>query len=128
MLYALRLLAPYARARRTKEDEEFIMATRDIVEKYLAEREERAFQQGLQQAEEQGRKEMLAESLLAIYKARFGETPRSIVTAIEGMHDLSILRRWLDIVAISSASEIAAALCPPPARSPARRRAATKKR
>jgi hypothetical protein len=106
--------------RRTKEDEEFIMATQEIVEKFLAEREE--------QGRQQGRKEELIEALLAVYKARFGETPRSIVTAVESTHDMSVLRRWRDLVATHSADEIAAALCAPPARPPVPARAAIKKR
>jgi hypothetical protein len=70
------------------------MSTQDIVEKYLTEVR-------LQQA---------ARDLLAVYRARFGEPPRDIVAAIEGVRDDSLLEKWLALVATRSADDVDAAL------------------
>src|SRR5690349_3924307 len=52
----------------TQEDEEFAMSTQDIVGKFIAEKEE------------QGRHTGLVESLLTVYRARFGEVTRAAAT------------------------------------------------
>ena len=62
--------------------------------------------QGLEQGLERGVKKGLAR----LYRARFGEMPEAIATAIEGMHDPETLERWLDLFEVRSADEIAAAL------------------
>jgi hypothetical protein len=105
ILLRLRLEVAANPRQRTKEDQEFLMSTQDIVEQFLAERRQESLQEGLQKG--------VIGSLLSVYKARFGQPPGDIVAAIEQTDDLSVLQGWLDLFATRSADEIAAALQAP---------------
>lgn len=123
VLLRLRLEVPVNPVRRTKEDEEFLMSTQDVVEKYLA----NVRSEGRREALDEGRREALVESLLAIYRARFRHAPRAVITSIQGMRDLTVLRQWRDIIVTGSAEEIAAALGVSSGPETPRRRRPTKK-
>jgi hypothetical protein len=64
------------------------------------------FQEGLQGRAEGGCRGVLAR----IYRARFGASPAAPWEAIEGMRDVSTLRRWVTLLATATAAEIATAL------------------
>lgn len=114
LLLRLHLEVPADPAERTRDDEEFYMSTQDIVENLIEQSRRQGFQQGLekglQQGLEKGRSQELIETLLALYKSRFGEPPRTIAAAVERTRELDVLRGWLAIVATGSSREIAAAI------------------
>ena len=64
------------------------------------------FQEGLQGGAEGGFRGALAR----IYRARFGALPPALWDAIDGMRDVSTLRRWVTLFATATAGEIATAL------------------
>jgi hypothetical protein len=76
------------------EDEEFLMATEDIV----------------QQLKDEGSRSRGQTDLLTIYRARFGSVPRKIRAAIERTRDDAALTKWVEIFVTRSAAEIAAAV------------------
>ena len=89
-------------AKRTADDQEFLMDTQDVVEIWRRE----AVHEGVQQ----GRAEGVQESLIDILEARFGEMPDDIHAAIDSTHDDAILRAWVKLAATRSADEIIATI------------------
>ena len=102
VMMRLRTAIPSNRGQRTEDDQEFLMVTQEILEDLFVEQRQKEFEIGSQ--------EMASDALLKVYKARFGQPPRDIVAAIERTSDLPVLRGWLDLFAIRSADDIAAAL------------------
>jgi hypothetical protein len=74
------------------------MATHDIVQQFK------------DQGRREGRHEARQNNLLTIYRARFGSVPRKVRAAVECTRDDAALMRWVEIFAIRSAAEIAAAV------------------
>ena len=98
VLLRLRLTVPNDPAKRTSDDQEFLMDTQDIVENWRRE----AIQEGVQQG--------VAGSVIEIYEVRFGAIPDDLRAVIEDTHDEATLRMWLRLVGIRSADEVAAAI------------------
>jgi hypothetical protein len=71
---------------------------------------EQGVKKGLEQGVKKGLEQGVKKGLVRLYRARFGGTPPAITAAIEAMHDPETLDRWLDLFAVKSADEIAAAL------------------
>ena len=65
---------------------------------------------------EQGTRQAIADT----YEARFGAVPAALQAAIDATTDISLLRRWITLVATATPDEIAAALQPRRARRVAR--------
>jgi hypothetical protein len=85
-------VALLAQPTRTPEDEEFLMDTQDIV----------------QQLKDEGRHEAMQNSLLTIYRTRFGSVPRKVRAAVERTRDNAALARWVEIFVARSPGEIVA--------------------
>jgi hypothetical protein len=93
ILLRLRLEVPADRARRSPDDEEFVMSTQDIVEVWT----------------QKVRDETLAEAVLTLYEARFGAPPSEVASLVRQTHEQAILRGWLIAVGTGTAAEVAAA-------------------
>ncbi len=78
LLVRLRIEIPADAAQRTKEDEEFIMATQDPLERYN------------EQLESKFRIRSRREDLMDVYVVRFGEPPPDIVAIIQTTTDLEL--------------------------------------
>jgi hypothetical protein len=102
ILLRLRLEIPTDPAKRTSDDQEFLMNTQDIVETWRRE----AVQEGIEQDIERG----IARSLIDVYEARFGAMPEEIRAVIEDTHDEPTLRAWLKLAGTRGADELAAAI------------------
>jgi hypothetical protein len=87
---------------RTREDEEFLMDTHDIVQRLKNE--------GRDEGRHEGQQEARQNDLLTIYRTRFGSVPRKVRTAVERTRDDVALARWVEIFVARSAAEIAAAV------------------
>jgi hypothetical protein len=94
ILLRLRLEIPTDPAKRTNDDQEFLMNTQDIVETWRRE----AIQEGV------------ARSLVHVYEARFGAMPEELRAVIEDTHDEPTLYAWLKLAGTRGADEIAAAI------------------
>jgi hypothetical protein len=94
ILLRLRLEIPTDPAKRTNDDQEFLMNTQDIVETWRRE----AIQEGI------------ARSLVHVYEARFGAMPEELRAVIEDTHDEPTLYAWLKLAGTRGADEIAAAI------------------
>lgn len=102
VLLRLRLDVPADPEKQTKDDQEFLMNTQDIVETWRRE----AVQEGVRQGVEHG----VACSLIDFYEARFGAIPADVRAVIEGTHDESKLRGWVKLAGAHSADEVIAAI------------------
>jgi hypothetical protein len=76
---------------RTPDDEEFLMATQGIVRRLKDE------------GRSEGRHEAMQNTLLTIYRTRFGSVPRKVRAAIGRTHDDAVLARWVEIFVARSA-------------------------
>lgn len=90
-----------AKGKRTSEDEELIMATQDIVERFRNEAEEKGHKQGVQHT--------LVGVVIEAYETRFGSMPSELRTTIERTKGEAALRNWFKLAMTRSAEEIAAA-------------------
>ena len=110
LLVKLRIKVPKDPAKRTEDDEEFIMATRDILDVY----NEKLERKGLKKGRKEGRKEGSCEAhrvdLLDVFTTRFGPPPASVAEIIGRTTDTRLLRTWLKLVAGSSAKDAIAAI------------------
>lgn len=84
--------------RRTKEDEELIMATDDVLERYN------------EQLERKGSIRTQRENLVLTCKVRFGGLPEDVEELIARTDDLERLRAWHRLALCASAEEVAAAI------------------
>ncbi len=129
LLVRLRLEVPADPAKQTEIDREILMTAKEI-DKYLKRIEH--VEELCAKAAKEGREEGVANSLLVVYRTRFGAPPAAVVAAVEGERDPATLQRWLEIVATRSVEEAVAALRRPrkgPAsRSTAKRRSASPRR
>jgi hypothetical protein len=94
----LRLEIPADPRQQTKDDQEVLVNTQDIMEMLR------------EQGREEGRAEGFAEALLTAYEARFGAPGPEIVAAIQGTHDRATFKAWLKLVTTRPADEVASAL------------------
>ncbi len=83
-------------ANRTKEDEEFMTDTQEIVEAWEREKEAKGAAQGL------------AKGLVVIYEIRSGAMPPELKAVIEATKEEATLLAWLRLVETSSAETFAA--------------------
>lgn len=104
VLLRLRLEVPADPAKRTSDDQEFLMDTHDIVKAWRRE----AIQEGVKKGVKQGVKQGVAQSLIDIYEVRFGALPEELRARIEETHDEPTLRGWLKLAGTHSAEELAA--------------------
>jgi hypothetical protein len=102
VLLRLRLEVPADPAARTSDDQEFLMDTQDIVEKWRNE----AIQEGFTQGRAQG----VQDALVQLYEARFGAMPADLRKLIEDTHDPRTLNGWNTLAGTRSAEEFAAAV------------------
>ena len=97
--------------RRTRDDEEFLVATQDVVDDYI------------RRVKEEGSRLAQRQALIDVYTTRFGDPPASVVAIIARTTDPALLRTWLKLVANASAKDASAAIHaaapPPPSTRPA---------
>ncbi|MFS8067741.1 MAG: hypothetical protein ACMG6S_15360 [Byssovorax sp.] len=113
ILLRLRLEVPADPTKRTRDDQEFLMNTQDIVETWRREAIQEGIKQGVKQGVEQGLARGVARSLIDIYEARFGATPAELRAIIEDTHDEPTLRAWLKLAGTRAEDEVAAAIRAP---------------
>lgn len=106
ILLRLRLTVPSDPAKQTTDDQEFLMDTQDIVETWRRE----AIEEGIVRGREEGVKEGVARSLIALYKARFGAMPEALRAVVEDTDDEPTLLTWLLLTGTGNTEEIAAAI------------------
>ena len=94
LLVRLRIEIPADAAQRTKEDEEFIMATEDALERYN------------EQLESKGRRA----GLMDVYVARFGDPPPDIAEIIRATTDPKQLGAWTKLAVRGSEEEVSGAI------------------
>jgi hypothetical protein len=92
------LTVPSDPAKRTTDDQEFLVDTQDIVDTWRRE----AVQEGVKQG--------VAHSLIEIYEARFGAMPEDLRAAVDDTDDERMLVTWLRLAGTRGANEIAAAI------------------
>jgi flagellar biosynthesis/type III secretory pathway protein FliH len=110
VLLKLRLDVPSDPEKQTSEDQEFLMDTEDIVEKWRRKAVQEGVEQGIKQGVEQGVKQGVASSLIELYEARFGAMPDELRARVEATDDESTLRTWVRLAGTRSADEIVAAI------------------
>jgi hypothetical protein len=98
VLVRLTLTVPSDPVKQTKDDQEFLLQTQDIVENWRRD----AIQEGIQK----GRKE----ALVAFYEARFGEMPAELRAVIDAIEDDETLEAWIRLAGTRGADEIAAVI------------------
>ena len=102
VLLRYRLEVPADPAKRTSDDEEFLMSTYEIVEAWK--REQR--QAGIQEGRQEGRQE----AVLDLYEARFGVLQEDLAAIVRATHDDATLRDWLKLAGTGTADEVIARL------------------
>jgi hypothetical protein len=95
VLLRYRLEVPADPAKRTSDDEEFLMSTHEIVEAWK--REQR----------QEGRHEALQLALVDLYEARFGALPADLAAIIRATQDEASLRGWHRLAATGTAADVA---------------------
>jgi hypothetical protein len=114
ILLRLRLEVPADPAKQTRDDQEFLMNTQDIVETWrreaIQEGRQEGVQQGRQEGVQQGRQEGVASSLIDLYEVRFGAMPEDLRAVIEDTHDEATLRAWVKLAGTRGADEVAEAI------------------
>lgn len=118
LLLKLRVEIPKDPAERTESDEEFIMATQDILDAYIEKLKQEGREEGRAEGREEGRAEGRNEGsclahrkdLIDVYTTRFGAPPASVAAIIAQTNDPNLLGSWLKLVAGASAKEAAAAI------------------
>ena len=98
ILLSLRLEIPADPSERTEDDQEFVMSTQDLVEKFI------------QEQRREGRQEAMREDVIDVFTERFGPPPGDVTAILGRTNDLATLRGWLKLVARSSAEEALAAI------------------
>jgi hypothetical protein len=98
ILLRLRLTVPSDPAKRTTDDQEFLMDTQDIVDNWRRE----AIQEGVKQG--------VAHSLIEVYEARFGAMPQDLRAVVDDTDDETTLIAWLRLAGTRGADEIVAAI------------------
>jgi hypothetical protein len=98
LLVKFKLEVPADPAKRTPDDEEFLMDTQDIVERWHSE------------AVQEGRGRGVVDALIEVYETRFGPIPPELRATIEGTHDEPTLHAWFKLAITRAADEIAAAV------------------
>ena len=106
VLLRLRLTVPSDPAKRTTDDQEFLMDTQDIVETWRRE----AIQEGVQKGLKQGVTEGVAHALVEVYEARFGTMPEDLRAVVKDTDDEPTLVAWLRLAGTRSADELGAAI------------------
>lgn len=110
LLVKLRIEVPKDPAKRTEDDEEFIMATRDILDVYNEKLERKGLKKGRMEGRKEGSCEAHRIDLLDVFTTRFGPPPASVTEIVGRTTDTRLLRTWLKLVAGSSAKEAIAAI------------------
>jgi hypothetical protein len=90
----------------TAEDQEFLMDTQDIVEKWRNEAIEEGVRQGVRQGVEQG----LGRAVVRVYEARFGVLPADVRKVVDETHDERTLDGWVMLAATGTADDLVAAV------------------
>jgi hypothetical protein len=110
ILLRLRLTMPSDPVKQTTDDQEFLMDTEDIVEKWR----QTAIQEGVARGVEQGRAQGVAQgigrSVIMFYEARFGAMPEDLRAAVQNVDDEPTLASWVQLVGTRNADEVAAAI------------------
>ncbi len=101
ILLRLRVDVPAEPEQRTRDDEEFLMSTQDVVEMW----KRQAFAEGMQQG-----LATVRHTFLLLYEARFGKAPRGVRAVVEASSDLEQISRWSDVAAHGEQAQIDAAL------------------
>ncbi len=101
ILANLRLEVPAEPSKQTESDREFMMTTEEY-KKWL----DGLAQEGAQKGAQKG----VADSVLMVYRARFGAAPAALVAVVESAPDRAALERWLVLVSTGTEEEVAAAL------------------
>lgn len=107
-LLALRIEIPQDSAE--PEEQEYLMNTLELYEQWEQHLKTEALEEGVKKGVKKGLEEGVKKGLVKLYRARFGSIPPAIAAAVDAMHDAETLERWLDLVEVKSADEIAAAL------------------
>ena len=82
------------------------MQTENIVQQMQSEWERKGARKGERKGLQKGKQE----TLLAVYRARFGAVPRKVRAAVEHTQDSALLTRWAELFATGSTDAITAAL------------------
>ncbi len=64
----------------------------------------------LAQGREQGREQALAQAVIDLYEARFGEAAVDLRARVDATRDPAVLRRWLTAVGTGTADDAARAI------------------
>jgi hypothetical protein len=114
VLLRYRLEVPSDPAKRTSDDEEFLMSTHDIVEAWKREQREEIRKEMLQERRkeilQEGLEEGLQKAVTDTYEARFGAMPAELSAVVQDTRDEGVLRAWLKLIVTGSAEEIRARL------------------
>ena len=110
VLLRYRLEVPSDPAKRTNDDEEFLMSTHEIVEAWKREQRQAGIQEGRQEGLQEGRQEGRQEAMLDLYEVRFGVVPKDLAAIIRATHDAATLRAWFKLAGTGTAEEVAARL------------------
>lgn len=113
VLLRLRVDVPAEPEQRTREDEEFLMNTQDVVDGWWRQAFKEGVEKGEQLGVEQGLEKGLAtarHTFLLLYEARFGRISRALRAVVERSSDPEQITRWSDITAHGEQAEIDAAL------------------
>ncbi len=110
LLLRLRIEIPKDPAERTESDEEFIMATQDILDAYIEKLKQEGRDEGRAEGRDEGRCLAHRKDLIDVYTTRFGAPPASVAAIIAQTNDPNLLGSWLKLVAGASAKEAAAAI------------------
>lgn len=95
-LIALRFEIPQASP--THDEREYMMSADELLEHLKQEYRNEGVERGLKEA------------LLTLYRSRFGELPREIAAAVEGMHDVGTLNRWVAMIGGASRPDVVLSL------------------
>jgi flagellar biosynthesis/type III secretory pathway protein FliH len=105
-----RLEVPADPAKRTSDDEEFLMSTYEIVEAWKREQRQAGVQEGVQVGIQEGMQKGRQESVIELYQDRFGVLQEDLVAIVRATHDDATLRDWLKLTGTGTADEIVARL------------------
>lgn len=94
VLLRLRIEVEKNPAARTRDDQEFLMDTQDIVDKVRNEAVH----------------EELVTTVVEFYEDRFGPMPAELRATVEATHDKRVLRGWVKLAAAATADDLAAAI------------------
>lgn len=109
-LLRLRLAVVSDPAQQTSDDQEFLMDSEDVVEKWWREAVQHGVEQGRAEGAQLARAEGRACALIDVYEARFGAMPGELRAMVEDTHDEATLRGWVKLAGTGSADDLAAAI------------------